>query len=86
MKIRYTQEKLEKALQRFVFWFRCHTHRLAFNFLKIFIAVELVYSVVLISAVQQSDSVIHTYIYIYMFFFIFFSIMVYHRRLNIVPI
>ena len=32
VKIRYTQEKLEKVLQRFVFWFRCHTHRLAFNF------------------------------------------------------
>ena len=39
----------------------------------------------LISAVEQSDSVIH-YIYIYTFiFFIFFSIMVYHRTLNIVP-
>ena len=35
----------------------------------------------LISAEQQSDSVIH----IYTFFFIFFSIMVYHRILNIVP-
>ena len=35
----------------------------------------------LISAVQQSDSVIH----IYTFFFIFFSITVYHRMLNIVP-
>ena len=34
----------------------------------------------LISAVQHSDSVIHRYT----FFFIFFSIMVYHRILNIV--
>ena len=34
----------------------------------------------LVSAVQQSDSVIHLYI----FFFICFSIMVYHRILNIV--
>ena len=33
----------------------------------------------LISAIQQSDSVTHTYI-----FFTFFSIMVYHRMLNIV--
>ena len=33
----------------------------------------------LISAVQQSDSVIH------IFFFIFFSIMVYHRILSIIP-
>ena len=46
-----------------------------------FIEVQLIYNVVLISAVQQSDSVIH----IYTFFFIFFSIMVYHRILNIVP-
>ena len=28
---------------------------------------------------------IHTYIYIYIFFFIVFSIMVYHRILNIIP-
>ena len=35
----------------------------------------------LISAVQQSDSVIH----MHTFFFIFFSIMVYHRIFNIVP-
>ena len=41
---------------------------------------ELTYNVVIIPAVQQSDSVIH----IYTFFFIFFSIMVYHRKLNIV--
>ena len=36
---------------------------------------------VLISAVQQSASVIHIYTF---FFFIFFSIMVYHKILNIV--
>ena len=40
-----------------------------------FIEVQLIYNVVLISAIQQSDSVIH--IYIYTFFFILFSIMVY---------
>ena len=34
----------------------------------------------LVSAVQQSDSVIHMYT-----FFIFFSILVYHRILNVVP-
>ena len=44
------------------------------------IQVELVYNVVLISAVQHSDSVIH----IYTFFLVFSSIMVYHRILNIV--
>ena len=56
---------------------------------------ELICSVVLITAIQQSDSVIHTYIYIYMHIYIyththtfcfrmFFSIVVYHRILNIV--
>ena len=42
------------------------------------IEVELVYNVVLISAVQQNESVIHMYC------FIFFSIVVYHRILTIV--
>ena len=37
----------------------------------------------LLSDIQQSDSVVH--IYIYIFFFIFFSILVYYRVLNIVP-
>ena len=46
-----------------------------------FIEVSSIYNVVLISAVQQNDSVIH----IHTFFLIFFSIMVYHRILNIVP-
>lgn len=39
------------------------------------------HNVVLISAVQQSDSVMH----IHTFLFIFFSIMIYLRRLDIVP-
>ena len=38
-------------------------------------------NVVLVSGVQQSDSVM----YIYVFFFIFFSIIVYYKILNIVP-
>ena len=46
-----------------------------------FIEVELIYNVVLISAVQQSGSVAH----ICTFFTIFFSTMGYHRLLNIVP-
>ena len=51
-------------------------------FLKFFsIEVQLIYNVVLISAVQQSNSVIQKYT----FFKKFFSIMVYHRILNIVP-
>ena len=49
------------------------------NFLLL-IEVQLIYSFELISAVQQTDSVIH----IYTFFFVFFSIIVYHRILNIV--
>ena len=60
----------------------CISAELCFPFFKIyFIEVQLIYTVVLISAVQQSDSVIH----MYTFFFILFSIMVYHRILNIVP-
>ena len=47
-----------------------------------FIEVYLIYNVVSISAVQESDLVI---IYIHIFFIVLFSIMVYHRILNIVP-
>ena len=46
-----------------------------------FIEVSLIYNVVLISAVQASDSVRHTST----FFFRFFSIIIYHRILNLVP-
>ena len=35
-----------------------------YKFLKNFIEIQLIYNVVLTSAVQQSDSIIHTYIYI----------------------
>ena len=58
-----------------------YTIQSQFPFLKNFIKVQLIYSVILISTIQQSDSVIYTYT----FFFIFFPIMVYHRILNIVP-
>ena len=52
------------------------------TYLKIyFIEVQLIYNVVLISTIQQSDSIIH----MYAFCFIFFSIMVYHRILTITP-
>ena len=49
-------------------------------FIKIiyFIEAQLIYNFVLISTVQQSDSVIYT------FSFIIFSTMAYHRILNIV--
>ena len=49
------------------------------------IDVWLIYNVVLVSGVQQSDSVVYSVLYIYIFFFVFFSIMVYHRMLNIIP-
>ena len=55
-----------------------------FNFL---IEVELIYNVVLISAVQRRWFS-YTYIYMYIYTFLkemFFSIMIYHRILNIVP-
>ena len=52
-------------------------------FLKIyFIQVWLAYNVVLVSTVQQSDSVVN----IYVFCFLFFSIMVYHRILTQLPV
>ena len=41
-----------------------------------------VYNVVLVSGVQQSDSV---YMHIYLFFFRFFSYIVYYKILSIVP-
>ena len=45
------------------------------------INIQLICNVVLVSAVWQSDSVMHKYT----FFFTFFSITVYHMILNIVP-
>lgn len=59
------------------------------NLLYIFfsIKVQLIHNAVPISALQKSDSVIHRYMYIqtYILLLIFFSIMVYLRRLYIVP-
>ena len=54
---------------------------LQYIFKMYFIEVQLIYNVVLTSTIQQNDSVKH----IYTFFFIFFSIMFYHRILNIAP-
>ena len=59
-----------------------------FSFFKI--EVWLIYSIVLISGVQQSDSVlslsyIYICIYIFIFLFIFFSIIAYNKILNTVP-
>ena len=45
-----------------------------------FLEVKLIYNVVLVSGVQQNDSLTHT-----SSLFIFFSIMVYYRILKIVP-
>ena len=62
------------------------------------IDVQLIYNVILISATQQSDSVVYMYIYIYIYthtyiyiythtysFSYSFSIMAYYRILNIFP-
>ena len=51
------------------------------------IDIQLVYSVVLVPGVQQSDSVLHicVYIYRYIFFFRLLSIIGYYKILNIVP-
>ena len=50
------------------------------------IVFTLFYTAVLISTIQQSDSVyIYTLIYIYVFFVMFFFTMVYHRILSMVP-
>ena len=49
-----------------------------------FFEVQLIYNAVLITAVQQSDSAIHTHTHTHSFFLTFFSIMVYHRTLNTV--
>ena len=50
------------------------------------IEVQLIYNIVLVSGVQQSDSVIHTYICIYLYsFFLFFSVIVYYKILNTIP-
>ena len=54
-------------------------------FLTFFIGVELIYSVVLVSGVQQSESFMYTYIYVYVhpFFLdsfpIFFSTFIEYR-------
>ena len=55
----------------------------SFFYLKIFfVELQLIDNVVLVSGVQQSDSVIHTYI----FFFRFLSIIYYYKILNIVHV
>ena len=59
-----------------------HKHGVTAYFRKFYsIKVKLVYNVVLIPAVQKSDSVIH----LYALFFILFSITVSHRTVNVVP-
>ena len=52
----------------------------------IFLEVYLIYNVVLISAIQQSDFVIHTYIYIYILFYILWFILRYWILLPILNI
>ena len=45
----------------------------------------MINSVVLISSVQQRDSVIHPYTFFFVVVVVLFSIMVYPRRLDTVP-
>ena len=54
---------------------------LASNVFKLLkIEIQLIYNVVLISGIQQSDSVIHTYIYIYIY--LLFQILFHYRLLQ----
>ena len=55
-------------------------HNKLFFYLIFFTEVQLIYKIMPISAVQQSNSFIHTYT-----FLILFSITVYHRILNTIP-
>ena len=61
------------------FSFKSFRHIAAF-----FIEVELIYSIVLVSGVHQSDSVKCIYAYIHILFSYSFSIIVYYKILNIV--
>ena len=47
-----------------------------------FTEIRLIYNVVLISSVQQNDSLIYINI---LFFSVFFSVMVYYKILSIAP-
>ena len=46
------------------------------------IKVELIYNVVLVSSVQQSDSVLYIYIYIYIYIYLPFQILFHYRLLQ----
>ena len=61
--------------------------KVIYLFIYLFLKCKLIYNVVLVSAVQPSDSVmyIYTYICIYIFFFRFFSTVGYYKVLSIVP-
>ena len=52
----------------------CYVYLPAHFWLKIcFTEVELIYNVVLVSSVQQSDSVSYIYVYVYTYTYTFFS-------------
>ena len=59
----------------------CDSGILSFFFL---IEIYLIYSIVLVSGIQQSDSVMYVCVYIYIYFRLF-SITGYYKILNIVP-
>ena len=58
---------------------------LTFFFLSFSFYLSIIDLNVLISAIQQGNSVIHIYMYIYVFFVMLISIMIYQKILNIVP-
>ena len=84
----YRQFKTPNLLWNCAVLVKRRTHLGRGNFVVVFIEVELIYNIALISGIQQHDSVIYIYIYIcvhiYTFFFVFFSIVVYFGILNMV--
>ena len=65
----------------------CDTTELFLNFYfyLFFIEVQLIYNVVLVSGIQQSDSVISIHTYVYIFLFQILSFIGYYKILYIVP-
>ena len=74
--------KMVKCVMLFKVFLACIFQRLNLSFHFFFF-----YSVVLISGVQESDSVIHTHIYMYTYVLSFrcFSIISCYKLLNVVP-
>ena len=72
----------QTSVSYILFFFRLAYSLKFFSIIYFLIDMQLIYNAVLISAIQQSDSVTHISTF---FVFIFFSIMVYQPILNILP-